>query len=194
MLEEGLDRIVARVVGQSDSVTVVAIDGHSAGGKSTFAARLAERVPAAIVAGDDFYRVMDEGERAALSPSQGAARYYDWERIRDEALVPLRGRQVAVFHPYDWDANDLADAVVTIAPKALVIVEGLFVSRPELAQFVDVAVLVTANERTRARRQANRADASSEWLARWDAAERWYFERVRQPSSFDVVTSGSARR
>lgn len=194
MQEEGLDRVVSVVPQRSDSVTVVAIDGHSAAGKSTFATQLAERVPAAVVAGDDFYRVMDEDERAALSPAEGAARYYDWERMRDEALVPLGEHQPAVFHPYDWEANDLADAIVTIAPNALVIVEGLFVSRPELAHLVDIAVLVTADVRTRERRQTNRADAPKEWRARWDAAERWYFERVRQPSSFDVVASGSASR
>jgi hypothetical protein len=75
------------------------------------------------VAGDDFYRVMDEDERAALSPAEGAARYYDWERLRDEALVPLRNRRSAMFCPYAWEANDLAGKVITVAPAPLVIVD-----------------------------------------------------------------------
>jgi hypothetical protein len=38
---------------------------------------LAERMPGAVVHGDDFYRVMDEDKRASLSPPEGAAQYYD---------------------------------------------------------------------------------------------------------------------
>ena len=187
MLQDGPDHVAALLAQRGDSITVVAVDGHSAAGKSTFAGRLAERVPAAVVAGDDFYRVMDEDERAALSPAEGAARYYDWERLRDEALLPLRNRRPAVFRPYEWEANGLADRVVTIAPEPLIIVEGLFVSRPELAQVVDLTVLVVADAGSRTRRQRDRADASQEWLARWEAAEGWYFEHQRPPSSFDVV-------
>jgi uridine kinase len=192
--QDGLDEVVALLAQRGDSITVVAADGHSAAGKSTFAGGLAERMPAAVVAGDDFYRVMDEDERAALTPAEGAAWYYDWERLRDEALLPLRDRRPAVFRPYEWEANDLADRVITIAPEPLIIVEGLFVSRPELAHVVDIAVLVVADAGSRRRRQGDRADASKEWLERWDAAERWYFEHLRQRSSFDVVITGSATR
>jgi uridine kinase len=99
-----------------------------------------------------------------------------------------------VFRPYEWEANDLADRVITIAPEPLIIVEGLFVSRPELAHVVDIAVLVVADAGSRRRRQGDRADASKEWLEKWEAAERWYFEHLRQPSSFDVVITGSATR
>jgi len=61
------------------------------------------------------------------------------------------------------------------------------VARPELRHLVDVAVLVTEDAETRATRQRDRADASDDWLRRWDDAERWYFENVRPPSSFDVI-------
>jgi len=61
------------------------------------------------------------------------------------------------------------------------------VARPELRHLVDVAVLITEDAETRATRQCDRADASDDWLRRWDDAERWYFENVRPPSSFDVI-------
>lgn len=38
----------------TDTPLVVAVDGHSAAGKSTFSQRLAEKVDAALVNGDDF--------------------------------------------------------------------------------------------------------------------------------------------
>ena len=60
-----------------------------------------------------------------------------------------------------WDTNALADETVTIGPERLIIVEGLFVSRPELSQLVDVMVLVCADTDVRWRRQLARRDAAS---------------------------------
>jgi uridine kinase len=71
-----------------------------------------------------------------------------------------------------------------------VVIEGLFVSRPELADLVDVTVLVATDAAARERRQLERADATPDWLMRWDAAERWYFDNVRPPASFDVTITG----
>ena len=174
-----------------EQVTIVAVDGHSAAGKSTLARALAaefDRV--ALIHGDDFYRVMDESARAALDPAQGADLYYDWQRLRDEVLTALRAGRPATFQRYDWDTNQLSAGSVTIQPVPVVVVEGLFVSRPELGSLIDFSVLVTATEERRARRQRARADASSLWLQRWDAAERWYFHNTRPAETFDAVLPG----
>ena len=123
---------------------VVIADGHSVAGKSSFAEALAKATDAAIVPGDDFYRVMDDEARAGLSPDEGIRRYYDWERMRDEALSPLLADRAATYRPYDWQSGLLATRSVTIAPAPVVVVEGLFVSRPQLEPFVDLSVLVEA--------------------------------------------------
>ncbi len=190
MIESWVPTIVERMRQQPDSVTIVGVDGHSAAGKSTFATALAEAVGGALVSGDDFYRVMDESQRSQLTPAQGVDLYYDWQRLRDEVLIPLKAGRSARFHPYDWDANDLSSTVRTIGARKTVVVEGLFVSRPELDQLVDLTVLVTADAATRRRRQQERADASNEWLGRWDEAEQWYFQNIRPPASFDLTTTG----
>lgn len=44
---------------------------------------------AAVIHGDDFYRPMAQIERADLDPEQGYDRYFDWQRLREEILVPL---------------------------------------------------------------------------------------------------------
>ena len=190
---ESLSDVLGQISERKVPVNVVAIDGHSAAGKSTFAAGLAAETAATVVHGDDFYRVMDDVDRVALGAEEGAASYDDWERMRDEALGPLRAGRRAEFRPYDWNANALADRVIVIEPQPPVIVEGLFVSRPELADLVDLTVLITADSAVRRQRQLTRADASASWLERWDAAERWFFERVRQPTTFDVVVALSHR-
>jgi uridine kinase len=171
---------------RSDRTRVVAVDGHSAAGKSTFAATLAHHARAALLRGDDFYRVMNEAERAELGPAEGVELYYDWQRLRDQVLAPLCAGSTASYRPYDWATGRLSDHVSTVSAKAIVL-EGLFVSRPELGSFVDRSILVDAPATVRRRRQMERADASDEWLERWDAAERYFFEHIRPPGTFDIV-------
>jgi uridine kinase len=175
----------------TDTPLVVAVDGHSAAGKSTFSQRLAERVDAALVSGDDFYRVMPASKRTMLGPADGADLYYDWERMRDEALRPLHEGRDARYRPYDWESNSLMNRTVSITPQPVVIVDGLFVSRPELDCFNDRTVLVMADPEVRLRRQLDRADATRAWLERWDAAESWYFARIRRPQDFDLIVCGN---
>jgi hypothetical protein len=45
----------------TDEVRVVAVDGHSAAGESSFARMLVDRVRAVLVAGDDFYLGVADG-------------------------------------------------------------------------------------------------------------------------------------
>jgi uridine kinase len=111
--------------------------------------------------------------------------------MREQALGPLQEGRVASYRPYDWEDNTLASRTITIEPRPIVIVEGLFVSRPELDSINDLTVLVVTDPQVRNRRQFDRADASQEWLKRWNAAERWYFNHVRPPECFDLIVSGT---
>jgi uridine kinase len=170
----------------------VAIDGHSAAGKSTFAAALAARIDAALVSGDDFYRVMNGEDRAQLSASEGFERYFDWERMRAEVLVPLREGCDVVYRPYDWDSGLLAEEATTIAAAPAVVLDGVYSSRPEFEEFFELSILVSAPADLRWARQLQRGDAV-EWLRRWDEAEKWFFAHVRRPQSFDLVVGGVGR-
>jgi len=83
-------------------VFVVAIDGPGGSGKTTIAAAVAAATGAALVHTDDFF--MDPPCRAAASntpfqerPPRPLAGYYDWRRLRAEALEPLRARGGAPF-------------------------------------------------------------------------------------------------
>jgi uridine kinase len=185
-----LNDIVETISNLPGPIKIIGVDGHSAAGKSTLAATLAGQFERAVVIhGDDFYRVMDEQRREGLSPAEGAEFYYDWERQRDVLDRLSAGRTVS-YRPYDWAANELAAEPVTVAAAPVIIMEGLFVSRPELAACIDLALLVTTDPGARRSRQRARADATPQWWDRWDAAERWYFENVRPANSFDLIIAG----
>ena len=75
----------------------------------------------------------------------------DWERLRAEALLPLRAGQSATFQPYDWNADDGRLAPPKTIPAAdVIIVEGVYAARPELADLVDVAVYLGVDPQVRA--------------------------------------------
>lgn len=182
-------RISRSIAGQW--ALVVALDGHSAAGKSTLATAMARRLDAAIVHVDDFYRDMAEADRLVLSPAEGVDRYFDWPRLREEALTPLRHRQRARFRCFDWNTGHGLTPPVTIEPREIVIVEGVYSARPEFDDLLDLKVLVHASDQERGRRRRERRDPH-DWEARWEAAERLYFQSIRSPTSFDLVLPGDA--
>src|SRR3954453_12968588 len=138
-----LDAIVTAVQ-ERPRPCVIAIDGFSAAGKSTIGAALATKLGAVLLHMDDFYRDMADKERLALSAARGVALYFDWARLRAEALLPLRSGDVARFAAFDWEAGTGLGAIQTVEPRDLIVLEGVYSARPELADLVDLAVFVSA--------------------------------------------------
>ncbi len=164
---------------------VVAIDGHGGSGKSTIAAAVAAATGAALVHTDDFFQAAG-APRGVQRPLES---YYEWRRLRAQALEPLRTRCRASFRRFDWDRGSGLDGVVTVDPTDLIVVEGVFSASPELADQVDRAVFVDTPEPERLRRLRGRV-APEEWDDEWLLAEQAYFRLTRPPSSFDLIVSG----
>jgi uridine kinase len=173
----------------SSTPLFVALDGHSGAGKSTIAAELAQNAEVCVVGGDDFYRVMPLADRLALTAQDGADQYIDWQRLRAEALTPLREGRAATYRPYDWSDDRLAMVTVTVRPAPIVIVEGVYSARPELADLISLCVLVDAPLEVRQARLAARGEPDDVWDARWQAAEEVYFSTVRPRDTFDLIVS-----
>ena len=76
-------------------------------------------------------------------------------------------------------------------PAAVIVLDGAYSARPELADLIDLTVLVDAPLQFRHARLAAREAACflEAWHRRWDDAEAHYFTHVRPPSSFDLVVS-----
>jgi uridine kinase len=169
---------------------LLAIDGHSAAGKSTLAAAIAAHAPAAtIIHTDDFYRPMAEDERAALDAAGGYQWYYDWQRLEVQVLAPLRRGEATRYQHYDWASNQLAEWTA-VAAAGLIIVEGCYAARPQLRHYYDVIVLVETLPARRAERQRARVNDSPAWIERWEAAERYYFASERPQAYADFILAG----
>ncbi len=126
---------------------VVAVDGRSAGGKSTLAALLHEAVPAsAVVHTDD----------VAWHHSP-----FGWaELLAHGVLEPVRRGEAVRYRPPGWVSRQRPGAVQVPAGLDVVLVEGVGAGRRELAPLVDAVVWV----------QSDSAEAERRGIAR-DTAE-----------------------
>jgi uridine kinase len=167
----------------------VAIDGYSGAGKSTLARVLAERRRVTLLHMDDFYRVIDPDVRARLTAREGVDQYFDWQRVRREVLVPLRRGDSARFQRYNWGTNELG-SWQDVVPAAVVILEGVYSTRPELVDVMDLRVLVDTPRGVRLERQIARNENNPEWIERWAAAEQLYFDKIMPHDAHDLVVVG----
>ena len=194
---EDLDPVVQAAETWSASggpVLVIAIDGHGASGKSTYADGLARRLGATLVHTDDFFQPSSRRATSEPAPDDPLGRYYDWRRLRAEALAPLVAWREALFRRYDWQLDEVCGPEVLVAPRPVVILEGVFSSAPQLEDLVDRAVLMETPENERLRRLRIKV-APEDWDDDWLLAEQVYFTVIRPPSFFDLVLSavGGAR-
>jgi uridine kinase len=191
----GLDSILAAVAcarARHDRPVVVALDGRSGVGKSTLARTVSELLDARLVTCDDFWAGGSDALWASRTPAELAAQAIDWRRLRAELLEPLLAGQRARWRAFDWRAEEglSADALVC-DPAPVIVLDGAYSARPELADMVDVAVLLTLPDEARRKRLLAREGAAfmRRWHSLWDPAEEYYFGHVRMPAAFDVVSA-----
>jgi uridine kinase len=186
---------VLELIGRASAAgrsTLVAIDGLGGAGKSTLADEVRGATDGAtVVPVDDFYRPIAQTARARLGPEESYRRYFDWEKLRDTVLAPLSGGSPSRYQRYDWAADALADWR-EVRPGSVVIVGGVFSTRPELRSFYAVTVFVDTPREQRLARMLGRAYDDVSWVEHWMAAEDWYMANARPAEHVDVVLDGSS--
>jgi uridine kinase len=172
--------------------TLVAVDGLMGAGKSTLTAQVAEAIgDAAVVPGDDFYRPIAEPQRLRLAPRDSYEEYFEWQRLRDSLLVPLIRKSRARYRRHDW-ASDVLAEWHEVGPGGVVIVDGVFSTRPELMQYYGVTVFVDTPREQRLDRIPDRGYKDVSWVDHWTAAEDWYLTNVRPRERVALVLDGSS--
>ncbi|WP_168734812.1 uridine kinase [Deinococcus sp. KSM4-11] len=188
-----VDALVSKIRALPRRPALIAVEGQGGSGKSTLAQRLAAALDGVVVTGDDFYRVMPEPERAALTPEEGYRRYFDDDRLRDEAIVPLKAGHPARYRRYNWEQGGGLGAWVDVPASPFVIVERTYVTRPELRGLYDFIVYVdTPTPMRMARLDARGWNGDSAWPARWEAAEVWFQQQERPQAYADAIVRGDS--
>ncbi|MCW2977687.1 MAG: phosphoribulokinase / uridine kinase family [Actinomycetia bacterium] len=148
------------------TVRVVAVDGVTASGKSTFADELVAHVRRPVVRAtvDDFNRPRSERYAGGQGPEAYYHDTFDLVSLRCMLLEPLAPAGDRRYRTASFDAdNDSAvDAPLQVAPDdAALVLDGVFLLRPELAGVWDLSIFL-AVDRTVALERAIARDAS--WL------------------------------
>lgn len=168
---------------------VVAFDGGSGSGKSALASEVASSVEATIIHCDDFFAVeIPDHEWDIYSVSKKCRLCIDWERVRDEALLPLIAGEKAAYHPFSFSTmNGLSTEVVVLEPSKVIILDGIYSSH-WLSDLTNLTILVdVAPDIRRNRHNLREGNEDREWHLRWDPVEDYYFSVLRSPDSFDLV-------
>jgi uridine kinase len=154
---------------------LVAVDGVSAAGKTTFADELAHLAAAPVVriSADDFHR--PEEERYARG--QGSESY---------------------FHDA-FDIPALRDALGRVAPDTVAIVDGVFLLRPELADLWSLTIFLAVDRQVALERAIGRdADrmggvdaARARYASRYFPGETLYLEAVDPQARADILVDNT---
>ena len=170
---------------------IVGIDGAGGAGKSTLARGISDACAGrvTIVRCDDFYRPLIGAKYSQLTPEEAYENYFNWRRLRDEVVMPLRSGKRARYQRYDWSTDRLAEWI-EIEPREIVLMEGVFSTRPELHPLIDVAIFIETPRDERMRRMSARPQGSTSWIGRWMATEDWYLQHIAPHHHADLVVEG----
>jgi uridine kinase len=205
-LTEACSRIILainRILLTRHSPILVALDGGSGAGKSTLASQLEQELDSVIVQLDDFYSAnIPDWEWDTRSIPERARDVLEWRRLRSDALEPLLACKPAKWHPFDFAAGLRPDGTYALSqqwvekqPASVIILEGAYSTSPEIADLIDLTVLIDVPLLERHQRLDNRESDKSflqRWHFLWDAVEGYYYTEIRPRSSFDLVVSGSS--
>ena len=184
----------------------VAIDGPDAGGKTTLADELAramagrgrEVIRASV---DSFHRPRAQRYRQGRdSPSGCYEDTFDHTAIRQLLLEPLGPGGSRRYRRASFDFRTEAavrEPAATAGPDAILLFDGVFLQRPELADLWDLRIFVAVSFEVVLRRARARDldlevigaadEIERRYLSRYIPAQRIYFAAVRPRDTADLV-------
>jgi uridine kinase len=142
-----------------DRPFVILIAGGSCSGKSTLAQELARRagvLRTLIVHEDSYYH-----DKPAATEAQALQTNYDMPEAKDRDLLALHVAALRRGEPipevvYDFATHARRDTGHKIAPRPLIVVEGLHTLHPPIGALGDLRIFVEAAEHVRIARRIQR--------------------------------------
>lgn len=173
------------------STLIVGVDGCGGAGKSTFAEEVAKlSAKITMIHMDDFY--LPSYSRINGTPEEKPIGVdFDWQRLRQQVLVPLANNQEGNYQRYDW-CSDSLNEWHRVCIGGIVIIEGVYSIRKELDNFYDFKIFVDCPKKLRLKRGIERdgQEAKDIWENIWMVAEDIYMMEHRPYERADLVVDG----
>ena len=183
---DSLQLLFSRIESLADRERVIiAIDGGSASGKTTIAGLLVERYSCNVFHMDDFFLRPHQRTPQRLAEAGGNV---DRERFLAEVLLPLSEGRAVTYRPYNCSTRTLAPPV-TVEPRQLNIVEGVYSMHPELSGYYSLSVFLDVSpelQRERIRKR-NAEGLAARFFGEWIPLESLYFDKTSVRDRCDLV-------
>ena len=184
-----MEKIVAQIKEWVDAQTekqriLIAIDGSCTSGKSTLGKALKAEFDCNLFHVDDYFLRPQQRTAERLSEVGGNV---DYERFREEVLLPLLEGKRFSYRPFDCKRFELAQPVM-VTQKKLNIVEGSYCLHPFFGDVYDLKILLTVDEETQnARVEERPAHLHQRFFEQWIPMENRYFEETRIRERVDMI-------
>lgn len=169
---------------QQKNMVLVAIDGSCTAGKTTLASELERRYDCNVFHMDDFFLRPEQKTPQRLAEPGGNV---DYERFREEVLLPLQTGQNFSYRPYDCSTGGLK-APVAVTPRCINIIEGTYSHHPYFGDAYDLKVFLQVSEEVRRQRILLRpAFLHSRFFEQWIPMEQKYFSCFSVAEGSDLM-------
>lgn len=182
--------------------TVVGITGIDTSGKTTLSAKIADALRArdkcvVVVHVDDFHNERSERYITGVpEPTQYYRHSIDFDRLITEILRPVKqfGQLDIVLTLLDLHSDSWTlERRYTVRNDTVVLVEGVFLLRPEVRQWIDLIIYVDISETEVLRRAQKRdvpaqgRDVMRKYATKYLPAQREYLKRYPPRNFADFI-------
>ena len=166
---------------------IVAVEGGSAGGKSTLGDVLRSVYDCTLFHMDDFF----------LRPEQRTPERYaeiggnvDRERFLEEVLIPLRAGKAVDYRRFDCKTMTV-QAPIRVQPSQLTVIEGAYSMHPDLASYYDLSVFLDVDPMLQRERieKRNSPPVAERFYREWIPLEARYFAHMRVKERCDLCVT-----
>jgi uridine kinase len=169
------DKIICQIaaLARKEARFMIAIDGGSGAGKSTFAAELKSALGANLFHMDDFFLAVVRKTPERLAQPGGNT---DWERFLQEVLIPLSRGRPFEYRPFDCCTQTMKDSIA-VAPASVSIIEGVYCQHPMLRPYYHLKIWMSVQtdiQRDRIRQRSGEK-MLERYLSEWIPMEENYF-------------------
>lgn len=177
---------VNKIIGgyRSNKPLVIAIDGRSASGKTTFA----ENFGCPVIHTDDFFRPREKDGTLNISEYSGN---FDIFRFKSEIIDNIKSGQIVKYGVFDCSVGTVTETV-TVGKSNCYIIEGAYSLHPQLGEYAKLKIFFDIGEETQKKRIASRngLDGLERFLRLWIPAEERYlnFYNIESQCDFTVRT------
>ncbi len=169
----------------SEDSLILTIEGGSACGKSTLADILSEVYDCNVFHTDDFFLRPEQRTPERFAEVGGNL---DRERFSDEVVVPLTRNETVVYRPFNCETQKL-EAPITVPPKKLTVVEGVYSTHPAFSRYYGLALFLDIDPAYQRQRilVRNSPQFAERFFNEWIPLENKYFAGTDIKTRSDLI-------